>query len=264
MRYDDDGRPVPHSAKKRRRPGDIVRDGQGVRVPLMLLDGQSVNSAGEVHWATPIRDSSDFDVSALHRPGYRTSALIDSMPRRDARSDPAAAARAERIVRQANQWRDYSMQPGVPASSVLTLPQAEVPKGPSGGQVNRGETHLRGEVERSNETRGGVYGSIADKARADKIARLNNAWRGGDALQISANEAGGGQAWNSGRQLLLVNPAVGVLQPTLTVQTDPDGDEEEQTATDARDQAYEAKKSRLESAYKDPIGGGFSGLGRWS
>jgi hypothetical protein len=100
---------------KRRDPDDdedetndhrILRDGEFLRVPLMLMDGSPNNDLSPVQWAVALnaqqRDAARRfglnDAAALHRPGYRHSI-------NDAELDAKEQAYRDVDLAQSNAWR---------------------------------------------------------------------------------------------------------------------------------------------------------------
>jgi hypothetical protein len=91
----------------------IVRDGEGVRVPLMWADGDE-----NIRWIAPqpvrqrVADSAPpaFDWTVLCRPGYRTFEMLRDAAAAltlDAAGDPVHEARQQRIARQGTMWKDW-------------------------------------------------------------------------------------------------------------------------------------------------------------
>jgi hypothetical protein len=233
---DRDALPVNDGDDEERR--GVVRDGEGVRVPLMFADGDE-----NIRWITPqpvrqrVADSAPaepaFD-ARWHQPGYRTFAMCaDAIGglTLDAAGDPAEAARAARIARQSTMWRDG----GLTTINIYNAPQSSQEAG--GGQVagDDPDAAIETEEERANRERGGkVY--VGDARDAYK-ARVSDAWRHNhrDAVPVT-------DAWQSdsqlaaGRELADAEARLKALMPQLV----------------DNELAYQARKLAMANAWRRP------------
>jgi hypothetical protein len=230
---DRDALPVDDGDDEERR--DIVRDGEGVRVPLLWADGDE-----HIRWIRPqpvrqrVADAAPAEPAfdpRWHRPGFRDAAMFRDAVNAltlDAAGDSVEAARAARIARQSTMWRDG----GLTTINIYNAPQSSQEAG--GGQVagDDPDAAIETEEERANRTQGKVY---AGDARDAYKARVSDAWRHNHPATPALTDA-----WQSDSQLAAGRELA-------------DAEAQLKAAGFADDEAiYEARKRVMANAWRRP------------